>query len=122
MIDMAHYAELDENNVVIRVISGVNENDLDSEDFYSKETGKVWKRTSYNTVHNKHKLGGTPFRGNYAGIGYTYDPVRDKFIPPKPEDYYVFNEEMCDWEVPVPYPTDGKYYTWNETQMIWVLR
>ena len=118
---MAHYAELDENNVVIRVIPGVNENDLDGEALYFKETGKVWKRTSYNTVNNKHKLGGVPFRGNYAGIGYTYDSVKDKFIPPKPKDYYVFNEEICDWDVPTPYPNDGKYYTWNETQMIWVL-
>ena len=80
---MAHFAELDENNVVTQVIVGVDE-PLDGEAIYAETTGTVWKKTSYNTIAGEHRLGGTPFRKNYAGIGFTYDATRDAFIPPQP--------------------------------------
>ena len=93
---MAHFAEIDENNVVLRVIVGVDE-PLDGEAVYHEMTGTTWKKTSYNTVAGQHLLGGTPFRKNYAGIGYTYDPDRDAFIPPKPDGDYVLDEQTCQW-------------------------
>ena len=81
----------------------------------------VWKQTSYNTHGGEHKLGGTPFRKNYAGVGYTYDEVRDAFIAPKPFKSWILNEESCTWESPVSYPNDGKDYNWNETTKQWDL-
>ena len=86
VIDMAHYAFLDSNNVVTDIIPGKNEGEdgVDWEQYYGEFRGQVCKRTSYNTVGNVHSNGGTPFRKNYAGIGYTYDANRDAFIPPKP--------------------------------------
>ena len=116
---MAHFAELDENNVVLRVIPGVDYPD-DGEAIYQNETGKVWKRTSYNTQSGVHVLGGTPFRKNYAGLGYTYDSQRDAFIPPKPYPSWTLVEETCQWISPVSYPTDGKMYNWNEETVLWV--
>jgi hypothetical protein len=86
---MAHYAFLDENNQVTHVISGIDESELidgkDPETWYGEFVGQVCKRTSYNTYGGVHLLGGVPFRGHYAGIGYTYDPELDEFIPPEPE-------------------------------------
>jgi hypothetical protein len=93
---MAHYAELDENNVVLRVIVGVDE-PYDGEAIYAQNTGKVWKKTSYNTFAGEHRLSGTPYRKNYAGIGYTYDSEKDAFIPPKPDGDYVLDEQTCQW-------------------------
>ena len=91
---MAHYAFLDENNIVTQVIPG---NDGDEwETFYAQEVGQVCKRTSYNTYGNSHP-NGTPFRGNYAGIGFTYDPVRDAFIAPKPEGNWILDETTFLW-------------------------
>jgi hypothetical protein len=116
---MAHFAELDENNVVLRVIVGVDYPD-DGEAIYQNETGKVWKRTSYNTQSGVHVLGGTPFRKNYAGVGYTYDSQRDAFIPAKPYPSWTLVEETCQWISPVSYPTDGKMYNWNEETLLWV--
>lgn len=116
---MAYYAELDENNVVLRVIRGVEENQKDGEAIYSQQTGKVWKRTSYNTRDGIHLNGGTPFRKNYASIGFSYDPVRDAFIPPKPYPSWVFNEFKCNWDAPVTPPNDDKLYEWNEQTQQW---
>ena len=100
---MAHYALLDRNNVVVQVITGNDENEgiYDWELFYTQETRLQAKRTSYNTYGGVHLMGGTPFRKNYAGIGYTYDPVRDAFIPPKPTPDAVLDEATCQWIVPV---------------------
>ena len=122
MIDMAHYAFLDSNNVVTEVISGKNENEdgIDWEQWYGDFRGQVCKRTSYNTVGNTHTNGGTPYRGNYAGIGYTYDQQRDVFIPAKTYASWVLNEETFLWKSPIPYPTDGKIYSWNEESQTWV--
>ena len=82
----------------------------------------IWVQTSYNTFGNVHKLGGTPFRKNYAGIGYVYDPVRDAFIPPKPHPSWTLNESTGLWDPPVPYPDDGKVYIWKESDMKWELK
>ena len=95
---MAHYAFIDNNNIVIEVIPGKDEGDRDWEKYYQDIRGKTCKRTSYNTVGNEHLLGGTPFRGNYAGIGYTYDKDNDVFIPPKPGDGFTLNTTTWLWE------------------------
>jgi hypothetical protein len=91
---MAHYAYIDSNNVVTNVIVGKDEEpNFNWEQYYGA------LRTSYNTLAGVHALGGVAFRKNYAGIGYTYDPARDAFIPPKPSDEYVLNEQTCQWEL-----------------------
>lgn len=115
---MSHFAKLDENNVVIFVTVGRDEDD-GKEAELSARTGDVYKQTSYNTRGGIHALGGTPFRKNYAGIGFTYDEQRDAFIPPKPYASWSLNEETCLWEAPVAYPNDGKKYVWNETNKNW---
>lgn len=112
---MAHYALLDENNIVTSVIVGKDEaEDIDMEQKYAEITGKVCKRTSYNTHANTHKNNGLPFRKNYAGIGFTYDEERDAFIAPQPFASWLLDESTCTWDAPIPYPTDGKIYIWNE--------
>ena len=116
---MAHYAFLDVNYIVTEVIVGKDETNFDWERHYGDLRGQLCKRTSYNTIGGVHKEGGTPYRKNYAGIGYTYDPVRDAFIPPKPYNSWVLNEDSCLWEAPVAYPTDGKQYTWDESTQNW---
>lgn len=118
---MAHYAFLDKNNIVTEVIVGVDENEsnTDWEQHYGNFRGQVCKRTSYNTLGGKHNSGGTPFRKNYAGIGYYYDEQKDAFIPPQPFNSWVLNEETCLWESPIPYPNDEKLYIWNEESQSW---
>lgn len=98
---MAHYAFLDENNIVTEVIVGKDEGNFDWEQQYGSFRGQACKRTSFNTHGGVHTLGGTPFRGNYAGIGYTYDRENDVFIAPKPTDDATLNTETWLWEVPV---------------------
>ena len=118
---MAHYAFLDENNVVTEVIVGNPEGGLiDWESQYGAIRGQLCKRTSFNTHGGVHASGGTPYRKNYAGIGYTYDAQRDAFIPPKPFASWVLNEDTCLWNAPVAMPTDGKMYQWNEDTQAWV--
>lgn len=122
---MAHYAYLDENNIVTMVIVGKNEDEApgDWETYYGA------KRTSYNTrggVYydpNTNEPGSDQskaFRKNYAGIGYTYDSTRDAFIPPQPYPSWILDESSCLWNAPVPYPTDGKRYSWDEATQSWV--
>jgi hypothetical protein len=118
---MAHYAILDENNIVVQVIVGKNEDELFDSQTIDWEQYYGGKRTSYNTIGGVHLLGGTPFRKNYAGIGYTYDETRDAFIPPKEFSSWVFNENSCQWEPPVPFPTDGQRYYWDEATTSWVV-
>ena len=118
MTTMAHYAELDENNVVLQVIVGVDE-PHDGEAIYAQTTGTVWKKTSYNTFAGEHRLGGTPFRKNYAGIGYTYDPDRDAFIAPQPYPSWTLDEQTCQWNPPIQYPSDDKRYEWDEQTTSW---
>ncbi len=115
---MAHYAFLDENNIVTEVITGRNEDEVvdgisDWEAYYSDFRDQPCVRTSYNGN----------IRKNFAGVGFTYDADRDAFIPPKPFDSWVLDEETCNWEAPVPYPEteDGDYYTWDEATTSWTL-
>jgi hypothetical protein len=104
---MAHYAFLDNNNVVTEVITGRNEGELDInwEEYYGNIRKQVCKRTSYHTEGGIHKNGGIPFRKNFAFIGYTYDENRDAFIPPQDYSSWTFNENTCRWDSPIPYPT-----------------
>jgi hypothetical protein len=131
---MAHYAKLDENNIVIEI--NVVDNDQEEE---AGEAGIIewllagwdgadWKKTSYNTMANIHSGGGTPFRKNYAGSGYTFDVDRDAFIPPTPFPSWVLDEDTCQWEAPTPRPElsaeeeeRGARYLWDEDTESWVL-
>lgn len=118
---MAHYAFIDENNIVIEVIPGKKEGEggIDWEQHYGELRGMTCKRTSYNTHGGFHNLGGIPFRKNFAGPGYLYDPEKDAFIPPKPYPSWILNEESCLWEAPIPKPTSSVLYTWNENTQLW---
>ena len=120
---MAHYAFLDRNNKVVEVIVGKDENEgiHDWEIYYGSKRGMKCVRTSFNTVGGVHTQDGTPFRKNYAGIGYTYDAKRDAFIPPQPYNSWTLNEETCLWEPPVPCPSDEQAYTWDEETTQWVV-
>lgn len=124
---MAHYAFLDENNIVTQVIVGRDENEVvqgisDWEAYYGYLHGQKCLRTSYNTQGGQHVSGGTPFRKNYAGIGFSYSDDLDAFIPPKPYPSWILNEETCLWEPPIPYPDPGTdIYTWNEEKQTWDL-
>jgi hypothetical protein len=116
---MAHFAELDENNIVKQVIVVHNnelldENGNESEqkgiDFCVSLFGSTWVQTSYNET----------IRKNYAGINFEYDPIKDAFIPPNPYPSWVLNEETCRWQAPTPMPVEeGKFFTWNEETLSW---
>ena len=118
---MASFAKIGLNNKVIEVLSVHNnelkdsngiEQEVNGIDFLTKLTGwAIWKQTSYNNN----------FRKNHAGIGYTYDEDRDAFIPKKPYNSWILNEDTCQWEAPVAYPDDDNKYTWNETNQTWDL-
>jgi len=128
---MASFAKIGLNNKVIEVQSVVNEvlhdsNGVEQEnigiDFLTKLTGwAIWKQTSYNTVGGVHTKGGVPFRKNHAGIGYIYDEDRDAFIPKKPYNSWILNEQTCNWEAPVVKPNDNNMYKWNEQIQNWEL-
>lgn len=120
---MAHFAKLDENNVVLEV-NVVHNNELLDENGQESEQKGIdflinwsggytgWKQTSYNST----------FRKNYAGIGYIYDPQRDAFIPPKPFNSWTLNETTCLWDPPVPFPNDGNSYYWDEVTQTWIIQ
>ena len=124
---MAHFAKLDNNNIVTSVVTVSNDIATDEATGISflktlyKEPNSIWKQTSYNTVNGVHKLGGTPFRKNYAGIGYTYDETRNAFIPTKPYPSFTLNEDTCTWTAPIVKPDDGQRYNWNEDNQSWDL-
>ena len=132
---MGHYAFLDENNIVIEVITGRDENEIvegisDWEEYYGNFRGKVCKRTSYNTkggIHYTKNINipsadqSKAFRKNYAGVGYIYDEIRDAFYEQQPHPSWIFNESTCFWEAPIPYPTDGQFYIWDEDSVDWSL-
>ena len=125
---MATFVEIDAFNKVIR---GVALDDKDTQDSAGNEVeaigakylhdgfGGTWLRTSYNTSGGTHRLGGTQFRKNHAGIDYTYEESRDAFIPIKEYPSWTLNEETCRWEAPIAMPDDGKRYTWNESTKAW---
>ena len=116
---MAHFAEIDANNIVLRVVVVDNKDTADAQGnekehigaaFLERLLGGTWVQTSYNGK----------IRKNYAGIGYAFDATRDAFIPPKPFASWVLVEETCQWQAPVPYPTDGKRYSWDEATTSWI--
>jgi len=111
---MSHFAKV-LNGKVIQVI--VAEPEF-FETFVDSSAGE-WIQTSYNTLGGVHLNGGTPLRKNYAGIGFTYDALKDAFIPPKPYESWVLNEDTCLWEAPTPMPTDEKFYNWDEVTLSW---
>ena len=112
---MAHFAQINGNNIVTQVL--VIEQDVVDSGLFGEPSSFI--QTSYNTSGGQHKLGGTPLRKNYAGMGYTYDSVRDAFIPPQPFASWTLNEDTCLWDAPVALPTDGVWY-WNEETLSWV--
>jgi hypothetical protein len=113
---MAHYAKVNQN-IVQQII--VAEPEF-FETFVDSSPGE-WIQTSYNTYGNQHKLGRTPLRGNYAGIGFTYDKINDVFYAPKPYPSWALNESTWLWEAPTARPNDDKIYTWNESTTSWDL-
>lgn len=106
---MSHFAEVDENNIVLRVLVGDNNMPNEGYDWFVENLGGKWVQTSYSGS----------IRKNFAGIGYTYDEERDAFIPPKPFDSWTLNETTCRWQAPTPYPQDGRIYEWNEETTSW---
>ena len=102
---MAHYAILDENNIVVQVIVGKDENEPLPDGYSSWDEYYGGIRTSFNTSKNVHSQGGTPFRKNYAGIGYSYDKNWDAFIPPKPYPSWILDYETLVWKAPIPMPS-----------------
>lgn len=119
---MAHFAKIDSNNIVTQVVVVADAQENSGQDFLANDIGLggTWIQTSYNTRGGIHINGGTPFRKNYAGIGYTYDSVRDAFIPPKPYPSWILNDTTCCWESPIPHPMDGDAYTWDENTQSWI--
>ena len=129
---MARFAKVDRNNIVETVLVVDNKELLD-ENGEEKESKGVaflnkifgvndeftWVQTSYNTYAGRHLLGKTPFRKNHAGMGYTYDEDRDAFMPPKPFDSWILNEDTCQYDPPVERPDDGNRYIWNEDTTSW---
>jgi hypothetical protein len=121
---MAHYAFINTENLVTQVIVGRDEDDLVKgvtswETYYGEKMGQQCLRTSYNTLGGVHAEGGTPFRKNYAGIGYTYDKKLDAFIPPKPYPSWKLAKKTCLWLAPISMPDDGSLYTWDEASKTW---
>lgn len=106
---MAHFAEIDENNIVLRVVVTDNNFPNEGHDWLIENLGGTWIQTSFNST----------IRKNFAGIGYTYDSDRDAFIAPQPYESWTLNEETCAWEAPVPYPSDGRTYFWQESVVDW---
>ncbi len=119
---MAHFAEIDESNTVVRVLVVPDAQEGRGQEYLADDLGLggTWKKTSYNTQGGVHTLGGTPYRKNYAGIGYTFDATKDAFIAPKPYASWVLDEATCTWQAPVAMPTDDKMYRWDEETTNWI--
>lgn len=118
---MSHFAEIDGEGTVLRVLVVADDKESRGQEFLADDLGLggTWKKTSYNTVGGVHSNGGTPFRKNFAGIGYKYDAEKDAFIPPKPFTSWILDEETCLWNAPTPMPTDDKMYVWDEPTTSW---
>jgi hypothetical protein len=132
---MANFAKLGLDNVVLEIVVLDNIDTMTPQGIEDEEIGikrlieltghLTWKQCSFNTHRGQHRLGGIPFRKNYPIIGHTYDSERDAFIPPKPADYFVFNEETCNWDFPTPMPLnppEGQMYFFNIETLEWELR
>ena len=119
---MAHFAEIDAEGTVLRVLVVADAQEDRGQEFLADDLGLggTWKKTSYNTVGGVHTGGGTPYRKNYAGIGFKYDNALDAFIPPKPFASWTLNEDTCLWEAPTPMPVEeGKFFAWDEDTTSW---
>jgi hypothetical protein len=112
---MSHFAKVTDGKVTQVIVA-----EKEFFDTYVDSTPGEWIQTSYNTQGGVHKLGGTPLRGNYAGIGYTYDRTNDVFYAPQPYASWILNNTSWTWEAPVAMPTDDKKYTWDEAVKNWV--
>jgi hypothetical protein len=112
---MGHFAKVVDGKVTQVIVA-----EPEFFDTFVDSSPGAWIQTSYNTIGNQHTQGGTPLRGNYAGIGYSYDPINDVFIAPKPFPSWLLNNTTWTWEAPTPMPTDGKMYTWDEPTLAWV--
>ena len=119
---MAHWARIDENNIVVEVVVCDNNDPNGDEGYQWLITNKpgTWIKTSYNTIAGVHLEGGTPLRKNYAGIGMRYDERLDAFIQLKMFESWVLDENTCIWQPPIYYPTDGKDYDWDESTVSWI--
>lgn len=115
---MAHYAFINENYIVTEVIPGKDETNFDWERYYGDKKGMLCKRTSYNTFGNQHP-DGNPFRGNYAGVGYIYDPTNDVFYEPQPFPSWTLSNTTWLWEPPTPQPLNVPT-VWDETTLSWI--
>ena len=111
---MGHFAKVVDSKVTQVIVA-----EPEFFDTFVDSSAGTWLQTSYNTIGNKHVNGGTPLRGNYAGIGYSYDAVNDVFVAPQPFASWVLNQTTWLWEAPVAMPTDGKVYAWNEATTAW---
>jgi len=121
---MSHFAEIDKDGNVLRVVVGSDNDKNEGYDWLVENLGGNWVKTSYNTIAGEHKLGGTPLRKNFAGVGYKYDKDRDAFLPPKPYENWTLNETTCTWDAPVTKPEsnleDGEFYEWDVDKNDWV--
>jgi len=118
---MAHFAEVDNNYMVLRVVTVSDAQEHRGHEFLSMDLGLGgrWYKTSYNTSGGVHQLGGTPYRKNYAGVGYFFDRNKQAFIPPKPFPSWILDEETCLWKAPTSMPINGNLYNWNEETTSW---
>jgi len=120
---MSHFAEIDEDNKVLRVLVGDSSlSDEDALNFMHNAFGGNWLQTSYNTFAGEHSTDGIPFRKNYAGVGMVYDESRDAFLYAQPYPSWTLNESSCLWEAPAEFPNDGKMYEWNEDSLSWIVK
>ena len=120
---MAHFAEIDSAGVVLRVLVVPDDQENRGQEYLADDLGLggIWKKTSYNTIANVHLTGGTPYRKNFAGIGYSYESTLDAFISPKPYPSWVLDEATCTWNAPEPMPIqEGTTFTWDESSLSWV--
>jgi hypothetical protein len=112
---MSHFAKVFDKKVITVIVA-----EPEFFNTFVDSSPGIWLQTSYNTYGNQHKLNGTPLRGNYAGVGFTYDDINDVFYAPQPYPSWILNQSTWLWEAPTPYPTDNKFYRWNEATTSWV--
>ena len=119
---MAHFAEIDKNNVVVRVLVVDDLYEANGENYLVNELGLggTWLKTSYNTINGKHLKDGKPFRKNFAGIGMIYDKEKDAFYEPQPYPSWTLNKDTCVWEPPVPRPINDLRLIWDEFTQSWI--
>ena len=119
---MAHFAQIDNNSIVVQVLVVDDSVAERGQDFLANDLGLggTWIQTSYNTFGGIHLNNGTPLRKNFASIGYIYDPVRDAFYEKQLFNSWTLNDDTCIWEAPIEKPNDGKSYEWSESNMNWM--